>query len=206
MLQIVSFKGASILNEKEIDLDVFGREDFKGNEIIVPKFAKDVSINRNKLDLEAERTPEIFAEYATQLSEVRGEKDRLDAKLRLLKSNKYLYYQLNPFKDMKTTEASIKSMVEVDPDVIETQKQLLSVQKSVDILTAAVEAISHRRSQLKNLTMLWIGGYYSLPGQSRSDDVYNDEVSDNMRAKLRKKARQFQNSEIEDDMSNEEGE
>jgi hypothetical protein len=206
MLQIVSFKGASILNEKEIDLDVSGREDFKGNEIIVPKFAKDVSINRNKLDLEAERTPEIFAEYATQLSEVRGEKDRLDAKLRLLKSNKYLYYQLNPFKDMKTTEASIKSMVEVDPDVIETQKQLLSVQKSVDILTAAVEAISHRRSQLKNLTMLWIGGYYSLPGQSRSDDVYNDEVSDNMRAKLRKKARQFQNSEIEDDMSNEEGE
>jgi hypothetical protein len=206
MLQIVSFKGASILNEKEIDLDVSGREDFKGNEIIVPKFAKDVSINRNKLDLEAERTPEIFAEYATQLSEVRGEKDRLDAKLRLLKSNKYLYYQLNPFKDMKTTEASIKSMVEVDPDVIETQKQLLSVQKSVDILTVAVEAISHRRSQLKNLTMLWIGGYYSLPGQSRSDDVYNDEVSDNMRAKLRKKARQFQNSEIEDDMSNKEGE
>jgi hypothetical protein len=147
-------------------------------------FQKDISINRFKLDQECEEQPSNYMYWSEKLIEVKSELDVLMARLKYIYAEKDIFYRNNPQAGIKVTEASVGSMVETDKDIQNLKTKINTVQSKVYTFSAAVSALDHKKSQLKNLTELWIAGYYSDPNRHKTpaDDQQNE-----LRRKLNQK-------------------
>jgi hypothetical protein len=158
---------------------------------------EDRKINRYRLDEESEKQADNYGFYADKLAIAKTERDTAKAFLDYTEASVDLKLRENPPKDIKITETSIAALVSTDTEVLNAKNAYISAQGKVNNLEASVTAMEHRRSQIKNLTMLWIGGYYSVPGSTR-DDEQSSKVSDAMRDKLKHRSRdRFEEDEEE---------
>jgi archaellum component FlaC len=136
------------------------------------KFSDDVALNRNELDLEAELNPSLMQHYSDLLSEARAERDRLDGKLKQVMAECELTIRRGNPKDYgleKYTEAVITSLVEIDPEVQATKKELLDAKEDLYTYEGAVDALHDKSAMIKVLSSLWIGGYYAANGEKAGD-------------------------------------
>jgi len=116
-------------------------------------FEDDVKINKLNLDDECEIQSEMYYYYARLLGEKKTERDQVRAKTELA-------IRLNPEKHIavgaKLTEGYIEAIIKGDD-------ALSALDQEVRLLEAAVDALEHRRSELKNLVDLFLSKYYSAP-------------------------------------------
>jgi archaellum component FlaC len=136
------------------------------------RFSDDVALNRNELDLEAELNPSLMQHYSDLLSEARAERDRLDGKLKQVMAECELTIRRGNPKDYgleKYTEAVITSLVEIDPEVQATKKELLDAKEDLYTYEGAVDALHDKSAMIKVLSSLWIGGYYAANGEKAGD-------------------------------------
>ena len=63
----------------------------------------------------------------------------------------------------KTTEASVKAALEINPKVREVREELAGAYETQYSLEAGVKALEHRKSELNDLVVLWVKSYYSAP-------------------------------------------
>lgn len=144
-------------------------------------FSDDVRINKYKLDEECEKHSSSYYYWAEKNAE---------AKKVLSQSQDLLKYTLaevemgirktwDDTKDGKQTEPAIKAKLETTPKIKTIKEQIIENEHQVNILSAAVSAMEHRKSELNNLVSLHLGGYYATPTgikkQTGSDQASRDQ-------------------------------
>lgn len=67
------------------------------------------------------------------------------------------------YKDLKMTEAGIKSKILQDPLYKKTLYHLNKATHDVNVLASAMKAMEHKKKSLENLVSLKIGGFFSEP-------------------------------------------
>jgi hypothetical protein len=151
-------------------------------------FSDDVRINKYKLDEECEKHSSLYYYWAEK---------NADAKKILSQSEDLLKYTLaeteitlrknwDDSKDGKQTENGIKAKLENHPNIRKIKEQIIENQHQVNILSAAVSAMEHRKSELNNLVSLQIGGFYSTPTGIKKPTV-TDQSSRDQKKKLNKR-------------------
>jgi DNA replicative helicase MCM subunit Mcm2 (Cdc46/Mcm family) len=131
-------------------------------------FQKDILLDRTALDEEAEINPAMLQCYSEKLAEAKTERDRLDNQLKFIMAETELAIRKANPKEYgldKYTEAIISSLVEVDGAVVKCKGVLVEAKKELYTYESAVDALHDKSNQIKNLTSLWCGGYFSQPNQ-----------------------------------------
>jgi len=128
-------------------------------------FAKDVQINRMKLEEENEIQPSLYFLYSSQQADARQQRDAMSYKVKLVRAQRELHYRRNPPDDLKITEGVISSLVEQDADYQAAQTDYRKAQDALTVLEAAVSALDTRKAALNNLTELYVKDYYNGNGQ-----------------------------------------
>ena len=157
------------------------------------KFEQELKINKLALDEEWLRQPSLYHEWSENHSQALLERDKAKQQLDLMKSELDLEIRKNPaaFGIDKPTENAISNVIIVSDRY---QKDLEAVQKSqydVNVIAGAVEALSHKKSALDNLTRLFLSGYWSEGKQSptginietKLHEEQNKELAQNPRMK-----------------------
>jgi hypothetical protein len=153
-------------------------------------FDEDVKINRFRLEQECEEQPSKYLFWANLLADAKAEVDRLENQLRLTlaEQEKKTRFSMEE-AGVKATEASVKAGVETSDAVFSAREKLQEAESVQYHLEAGVKAFEHRKSEIDNLTQLWIKGYYAKPDGGRrsvTDDVSSDIRKDLNKDKKRK--------------------
>lgn len=131
---------------------------------------EDVQVDRFALDEELEKVAETYRYWAEQSADARADADRSKDRLELVMAEVAL--EIRNGSEKKPTESTIEAMMLQHPKVQKAKADFISAKHSQAILEGAVRALDHKRSQLDNLTRLWIAGYYADPKRtSRTDDL-----------------------------------
>jgi len=147
-------------------------------------FKDDVRVDKFNLHIDCEEHPSNYLYWAEQLAEAKSELDNAKDKLKLIEAEQEEFYRISPKGGRKITEGSIKAIIETDEKVIEAKKELREAHKDVHILSAAVSALEHKKTQLTNLKDLWIKGYYADPeGQRTSTDQKENDLRNGLNKK-----------------------
>lgn len=152
-------------------------------------FQADISINRYRLDEESEKQPSIYGRYAELLADAKADKDSAENALKLKMAEIEISLRADPSPEVKITENSIKALIVKNEKVVKKKERLLRKEAVIYKLEAAVRALDHRKSELNNLTQLWIKGYYSQPNDGRPHDTGNDVAAKDIRKNLNNKER-----------------
>ncbi len=162
---------------------------------LLENFPSDSRLNRFKLETCSEEQVSLIGNYSDALSELKAEKDRITTKLELINGKREMALRLAPFpkgddgKDIKYTEGIMKATLAEDPQIIKYKDQLNDIESYLYKFEAKVNSLEHRRSQLNNLTSLFISGYYSQPDATKKKSSKSDDVSDSVRSGINKKKR-----------------
>lgn len=153
-------------------------------------FSEEIKINKYKLDDECEKQASTYLYWAQKNADAKSDlNDAQDhLKLVLSKVDMDLRENWNPETMGKQTEGSIKAAVENDAKVVAAKKKVSDLQRDVNTLSAAVSAFEHRKEELKNLTSLLIGGFYSAPIAKK--EGINETAEREIRKTLNKKKKE----------------
>jgi hypothetical protein len=122
-------------------------------------------IDPDDLENECVRHPVIMHKYLKKLADAKlaleeaGQvydlcKVTLDAKIR---------DRPERYKLTKVTEAAIQNTIRTQKEYLEARDSKVQLQHEVDVLQAAVTALSHKREMLTNLVSLTRMGWYAEP-------------------------------------------
>lgn len=136
------------------------------------KVQKDVTLDKNNLDVEWEQQSNLMEEYTKMLA--RSNKEYSDIKLLLdnIISGKKLEWRLDGEiklngKTTKVTEGSLDNAIDVDEECIEQKKLLIEKQYEIDVLKGVVEALRNKKSALEYEVQLYLSGYFGSPNDQR---------------------------------------
>jgi len=145
-----------------------------------------IRINPLKLDDACVENPSLLRYYGESLGEARGKRDTAKIQVARIRAIADLTYRQNPPKDVKITESTIAALVTENEEVQKAEDDLLESSKEVYELESIIDALQDRRSELKNLTELWIGGYFGTPSTSGKDQQRED-LHQKMRENLKRR-------------------
>lgn len=143
----------------------------------------DVEINRYKLEEVCSQNPSQVQYFNELLAEAKIARDELYYLIKRTIAEVELEHRRNPPKDVKMTDSTVTALTESDKKVIAARNAWVNANEDVYFYEAQVTALDDKRAELKNLVSLWIGGYYSNPGSSPS----NEMISTDIRRKLSSK-------------------
>lgn len=161
-------------------------------------YENDLAINKNKLDEEFIKQPDLMLSYSEELTKLQKEcndqKEKINYmkdEVNTLKSQISLDYRSGKIEvDMKLTETAIDQLTTTNKEVIEMNDNLYKEklilnekQEMVDKFSGIVESLRHKKVSLENLTTLWLSGYYSQPNENK----VMDNVRDSQRIRLNRK-------------------
>lgn len=127
------------------------------------------SLNRYKLDEEAEKAAAILQNYGQDLAKARIKVLRAELALSTIKYAAELAIRKSDPKKFgleKFTEGSITALVETDIQVVEAKKNYLDAKEEQVDLEPLVEGLREKCDQIKNEISLWIGGYFAEPANN----------------------------------------
>jgi hypothetical protein len=150
-------------------------------------FSDDVRINKYKLDEECEKQSSLYYYWAEKNAEAKKilsqSQDLL--KYTLAETETNIRKNWDDTKDGKQTEGSIKAKVETTPKIKSIKEQIIENEHQVNVLSAAVSAMEHRKSELNNLVSLHLGGYYATPTGVKKQSV-TEQASRDQKKRLNK--------------------
>jgi len=154
-------------------------------------FADDVAIDPDALDVEWLRNSTLYMKWAKLLADAKEKVRILDNELKLMDAQIYKDVRKDA---VKITEKQIQAEVEMDGTHQEIVQEISNAIYDVDVCSAAVRAIDHKKSALENAVKLWGGAYFSGPKEPRNlkeeMDMKSqgaDEVDKKLRADVKEK-------------------
>lgn len=150
-------------------------------------FAKDLSIDKYRLDYECLTHASLYFRYADAYIQAKQEVARRSDALALAKADANINIRkIMNDNNVKFTEAIIASEVERDKSVLKAREELRQAETVASRLSIAVDAMEARKSELDNLVKLFLSGYYSAPMADSTVDTTN-EIEKDIRRKLNDK-------------------
>ncbi|HUW45663.1 MAG TPA: hypothetical protein VMW50_07695 [Dehalococcoidia bacterium] len=155
-------------------------------------YHQDVKINKFKLPDECEQHASIYLYWAEHLANAKS--DLNDAKKRadFIASETGLSIRTHwQDDDGKLTNDAVNAKVDNNEKVINSRDKLQTLERRINILSAVVSAMDHRKSELNNLTSLVLGGFYATPHGSNSGkhEGVTESAERGIRNKLNKKGK-----------------
>ncbi len=137
---------------------------------------KDVSVNRHDLEFEWVRQASTYHFYLVKHAEANQQreedKDALDQVVARL------YDEKRADLGDKVTETAIKRAIEMEPEYRSVVEQAKQYDHKINLLSAAIKAMEHKKTVLENLTKLHLSNWYAEPtGQSKEDREREEAAS-----------------------------
>jgi hypothetical protein len=151
-------------------------------------FAEDVKVNKYKLEIECEKQASTYFYWANELADAKTRLNEAEDALKLIYATADLAtrHNWNESLNGKSTESSIKSVIETSKDVLQGKEDVRDAQSAVNTLFAAVGALDHRKSELDNLVTLLVKGFYAAPNGGKREGPTESAERD-VRKKLNKR-------------------
>lgn len=126
-------------------------------------FKKEIFIDKNSLDDELVRQPQLYCDWAEQEAEAQYNRDKNKEKLDLIKAELDGEIRKNPSKYgiEKITESAISNAIIQDKKYQEANNIYLQSVQDARILGVAKTSFDMRNSSLKGLVSLFISGYWA---------------------------------------------
>ncbi len=133
------------------------------------EFDFDKRIDPEALDTECLRQPELFFKYAEKAIEAKGEVDRLELRLDLLRAEVELKIRKHPEKYglEKATDASVKSAALANEDYLKLHEEWFVARENAALLDAARNAMELKKRMLESLITLHGQQYFAGPSAPR---------------------------------------
>jgi hypothetical protein len=125
----------------------------------------DMSIDPHQLDKEWLSQPNKYFRYAAKLADARTRLDEAKSSFDVVKAELDLAVRRDPseFGLEKLTEKALEAVV-VSQDLYgAAQNDVFMAKHEVEVLSAAVSALDHRKKALENMVTLHMANYYSTP-------------------------------------------
>ena len=154
-------------------------------------FKENITIDKYSLDLEFEKHPMLYHEYAMDMVGTEDERDQAKDKMELLRAQLDLEIRNNPkkFGLEKITEGAIQATILQNPNYIEAQTLYNTAVLNLRILKVAVESLNQKKVALENLVKLYLGEYYSKEAPREIKENLSERVADFIHDDLNKHSR-----------------
>ena len=121
--------------------------------------------DKNRLDEELVKQPRLYHQYADQLADARRDHEMAESEMKVVEAEVSLLVRRRPdrFGIEKVTEDAVKKTVLLDKRVRQAEKEVILAKHKVDLLSAAVTALDHRKRVLEKLVDLRLADYYAEP-------------------------------------------
>ena len=151
-------------------------------------FKENIQIDKYSLDLEFEKHPMLYHEFAMDMMGAEDERDQVKDQLELLRSQLDLAIRNDPkkFGLEKVTEASIQAVILQNKDYIHAQNLFNTAVSNLRILKIAVESLNQKKVALENLVKLYLGEYYSKEAPREIKENAAERVADFIHEDLNK--------------------
>jgi hypothetical protein len=151
-------------------------------------FKENIKIDKYSLDLEFEKHPMLYHEFAMDMVGAEDEKDQAKDKLELLRAQLDVQIRDNPkkFGLEKITEAAISSTILQTNEYKEAQEYYNNTVSNLRILKIAVESLNQKKVALENLVKLYLGEYYSKEAPREIKENAAERVADFIHEDLNK--------------------
>jgi len=131
-------------------------------------YSRDLKIDPDDLDGGLLCQASLFMEWSEKLAEARTEVDTLKQKLAKARAMHAGLMRMFPERypelgKNKPSETSIEIALPNVPEVGIVIEQIIEAMERMNVLSSAVASFDQRRSMLKYLSELWIGGYWGQP-------------------------------------------
>ncbi len=138
-----------------------------------------VHINELELDKECVRLPSDYLKYAYQAAEAKQGASQCKADLDVVESDLRRRIRDTPGKYgiEKVTESALSDTVLLQPDYREALRKMQKVQHRVELASAVVWALEHKKKALVMLVDLHGMGYFSNPKISRKGKEAVEEMA-----------------------------
>ncbi len=126
---------------------------------------QDVEIDPENLDREWVRQASLFGQYCELLADAHRQLDLKKEKLVMVDAKLGLEIRTNPnkFGLDKVTEAGVNSILVLQEEHKELEKELIDLRYDVEVLTGAVRSLDQKKSALENLVRLHGQNYFAGP-------------------------------------------
>ena len=138
----------------------------------------DFTPDKDALDDEWIRQPELYHKYATELADARLDFEEKKNKLEVVRAELDKEIRTDPeqFDLLKVTESGISAVIVVQPEYTKALKRINTARHRIDILQAATTALDHKKKALENLVYLHGQNYFSSPRARGEESKAMDEV------------------------------
>lgn len=151
-------------------------------------------IDQFRLNEEWIAQPRLYFVYAVKLADARAEHEQAKAKLDLREAELDGEIRADPeaYGIDKLSNPVVAKAIQTQKDYLDLREAMFKKKKRVEILTAAVNALDHRKKALENLVSLTLANYYAEPrvkeegARKAMDKVEKEAVYDRLKKKRSK--------------------
>lgn len=156
------------------------KNDFK--EEINRDYKTEIFINKNELDEELVKQPQLFCYWAEKEAEVLYDRDKCREKLDLIRAELDGDIRKFParYRIDKVTESAISNIIIQDKKYQDANEKYLQAIHDARILGIAKSAFDMRNNSLKGLVTLFVSGYWS-------SDVKDNSLMKNIKEETKRK-------------------
>lgn len=146
-----------------------------------------IAIDRNKLDLECEQHADVFFNACVELTEA---KERVELLERLYKKKRgeiFIQMKKDPimFNLDNASDKTCEQYLLNEPELVQLEERLLSLQSEVAIRQAFVSALDHRKRMLSDLVTLHGQSYFAKPqGTPEGEKVVREQAKASSRVPM----------------------
>jgi hypothetical protein len=147
-------------------------------------YKQEINIDPGNLDLECLEHAGRFQRYSQEAAEAKMAMEKGKRELEVTTALVELDVRKQAIaKDLKQTESTIKALCTVDPRMTLAHEKFHDLRKNYEILSTAVAAFEHRKTNISDLVKLHGQGYFSSPEprplvrervKKQTDDRIND--------------------------------
>ncbi len=145
-----------------------------------------ISPDPDALDREWVKQPRLRMHYGRMLADAKMDLAKSKDALEVVEAELDQSMRMSPkkFGLEKITEGAIKAAILTQSEYQEASQELISNQHAVDIMTAAVAAVDHKKAALEDLVRLRLADYYS---ECRAPEGAREEMEEMTKASVRQR-------------------
>jgi hypothetical protein len=143
-------------------------------------FKENIQIDKYSLDLEFEKHPMLYHEFAMDMVDAEKERDDMKDQLELLHAKLTTQIRDDPkkFNLEKVTEGAITSVILQDINYQKLQKDYSNSVYNAKVLKISIESLNKKQSSMEHLVKLYLGEYYSKEAPREIKENAAERVAD----------------------------
>lgn len=146
-------------------------------------YSEELKIDIYNLHREAQNQPALLMRYATEYARA---KRRMSHKEREVKVKRAQIGREIRESGEKLTVDAIKEKIELHPEVVLMELEIVELAFNVNIMWSAVEAFKDRRSEIGEIIELYKLGYFSQSVTTPTKEFMTEQISQDQAEDLRK--------------------